>query len=153
MRKGKSPSTLAFYPAPFNACHTSCWLHKSLITIYLAMASCVSAKSLWYMWSSVLRRRKHSRNTSKASLIPTLSDNRTPFTKSSSASWARRHSSSIFFSKLHSRFWQVPMTPSLTEDSFMAFSHLGQAKAEKHNLLFSISSSLKDKTAYDKLFA
>ena len=120
-------------------------VYQQEVWLYLAMASCVSAKSLWYMWSSILRRRRHSWNTSSASLIPTLSDNRTPFTKSSSASWASLHSSSMLFSKLHSRFWQVPVTPPLTEDSFMANVHLGQAKAEKHSLLFSISSSLWQK--------
>ena len=107
------------------------------------MASCVSARSLLYAWRRIFRRRKHSWNTSRASLTPTLSNNRTPFTNSNSASRASLHSSNMFFSKLHSRFWHVPMTPSLTGDSFMAFLHWGHAKAEKQSLLFSISSSLQ----------
>lgn len=132
---------------------TVCWatVGHSVKSNYLAMASCVSAKSLWYMWSNILRRRRHSWNTSSASLIPTLSDNRTPFTKSSSASCASLHSSSMLFSKLHSRFWQVPITPSLADESFMANLHLGQAKAEKQSLLFSISSSLRNKMIHNQL--
>ena len=108
------------------------------------MASCVSARSLLYAWRRIFRRRKHSWNTSRASLTPTLSNNRTPFTNSNSASRASLHSSNMFFSKLHSRFWHVPMTPSLTGDSFMACLHWGHAKAEKQSLLFSISSSLQE---------
>ena len=109
------------------------------------MASCVSARSLLYAWRRIFRRRKHSWNTSRASLTPTLSNNRTPFTNSNSASRASLHSSNMFFSKLHSRFWHVPMTPSLTGDSFMAFLHWGHVKAEKQSLLFSISSSLQER--------
>ena len=109
------------------------------------MASCVSARSLLYAWSRIFRRRKHSWNTSRASLTPTLSNNRTPFTNSNSASRASLHSSNMFFSKLHSRFWHIPMTPSLTGDSFMACLHWGHAKAEKQSLLFSISSSLQER--------
>ena len=76
--------------------------------------------------------------------LPTLSSIRTPWMKRHSESWNILISSCKSFSALQSPFWHVPTSAPPRSVGFKALLHFGHANAEKHSLLFSISSSLEN---------
>ena len=106
------------------------------------MASCVSAKSLWYLWKISRRRARLAYSTLSASRTPTVSSRRSPLVNSSSASSARRASSPSPLRTAHALLWHWPTRPSSDSEHFIAPLHFGQANAVKQSLLFSCSSSL-----------